>query len=117
MILVNLRFSDQLFEELRVEGHQESEIWQEPKALICTATSMLVQNFQESLLQLVDKSGFEIHNESGYSLARRKSSFQPDIRRENILDTVVKVSLIGLKRLESQYPEQIRVNLEETRGD
>ena len=113
MIRVKLAFSNGLFDELLVEGHQEHSIASKPASLICTATSTLVQNFQDSLIELVDRESFEFCNRSGYSLVKRKVSYQPDEKFGLILDTIVKANLIGLKRLEFKFSSHIRVSLKE----
>jgi uncharacterized protein YsxB (DUF464 family) len=108
-----MAFSNGLFDELLVEGHQEHSIASKPASLICTATSTLIQNFQDSLIELVDGENFEFYNRSGYSLVRRKAAYQPDEKFGLILDTIVKANLIGLKRLEFKFSSHIRVSLKE----
>ena len=110
---MKLAFSNGLFDELLVEGHQEHAIASKPASLVCTATSTLVQNFQDSLAQLLGLCYFEFCNESGYSLVKRKASYQPDEKFGLILDTIVKANLIGLKRLETEFGSHIQVSLEE----
>ena len=113
VIHVHLDFMNCQLMELRVEGHQQKRPTGESLALICNAISVIVQNFQEALLQLVSKTDFELQNRKGLCIVSRKSKHRLDNREEQTLDTIVKVSLIGFKRLEKQHPEYIRVHLKD----
>ena len=113
MIHVYLDFMNCQLMELRVEGHQQTRPKGECLALICNAISVIVQNFQEALLQLVSRTDFELQNRRGLCIVSRRSKHRLDNREEQTLDTIVKVSLIGFKRLEKQHPEHIRVHLKD----
>ena len=98
---------------LRVEGHQLYRSTGQSFGLICNSVSVTVQNFQEALVNLVSATDFKLHNVKGMSLVGRKNMSRMDEEKEKILDILVKVSLIGFKRLEKQYPEYINIHLVE----
>ena len=96
---------------LRVEGHQFSRNTGQTFGLTCNSVSVTVQNFQEAVVNLVSDTDFKLHNEKGMSSVERKNMSRLDEEKEKVLDILVKVSLIGFKRLEKQYPEHINIHL------
>ena len=98
---------------LRVEGHQQTQNADQDFGLVCNSTSVTVQTFQEALLKLVSNTEFELQNAKGLCLVRRKHENKLDREKEKILDILVKVILIGFKRLEQHHPEHVKVHLEE----
>lgn len=113
MILIRLEFLDQSLVLLRVEGHQQTKIINQDFGIVCNSASVTVQTFQESLLKLVSETEFELENAKGLCLVKRKHKNGLDREKEKILDILVKVTLIGFKRLEQHYPEHVKVHLVE----
>ena len=114
MIHIYLDFMNCQLVELRVEGHQQSKAPGESLALVCNAISVIVQSLQDALLQLVSRTDFELQNHKGLCVVTRKDNQRLEYREEQTLDTIVKVSLIGFKRLEKQHPEHIKVHLRDS---
>ena len=113
MIHIHFEFTNQSLDILQVEGHQLSRDAGQSFGVVCNSVSVTVQNFQEAVLKLVSDTEFEFRNNKGLCSVRRINIRRLDEEKENILDILVKVSLIGFKRLEKHYPEYISVNLTE----
>ena len=113
MINIHFEFTDQSLDILRVEGHQLSRDVGQSFGVVCNSVSVTVQNFQEAVLKLVSDSEFEFRNDKGLCSVTRRNVRRLEEEKENILDILVKVSLIGFKRLEKHHPEHVSVNLRE----
>lgn len=117
MIRVHIEFMDQKLKTFRVEGHQLSRATDQSFGLVCNSVSVTVQNLQEAIIRLVSDTEFDLCNEKGLCLIRRKNLHRLGKNKEEILDILVKVSLIGLKRIEKHHPDHLNIRLEENRGD
>ena len=111
MIEVHFEFENRSLRSLRVQGHQENHGDDRTFGLICNSVSVTVQNFQDSLVNLVSSDDFEFQNRKGLCWVRRVKSFRLSKEKENILEILVKVSLIGLKRLQKHHPEHLKIHL------
>ncbi|MEE2923680.1 MAG: ribosomal-processing cysteine protease Prp [bacterium] len=113
MINIHFEFTNQSLDVLRVEGHQLSHDAGQSFGVVCNSVSVTVQNFQEAVLKLVGNTEFEFRNDKGLCSVTRRNVHRLEDKKENILDILVKVSLIGFKRLEKHHPEHISVNIRE----
>ena len=113
MINIHFEFTNQSLDILRVEGHQLNRDAGESFGVVCNSVSVTAQNFQEAVLKLVSDTEFECRNDKGLCLVTRRNIRRLEVEKENILDILVKVSLIGFKRLEKHHPEHVSVNLRE----
>ena len=111
MIKIAIGFQENRFYELSVHGHASGG---SGKSLTCNSVSILTQNFEESLLQLVDRNAFRIENTSGKSEILRNGNYL-GAEQDLILDCLVKSYVIGIRRVQLSFPKEVVLDLRDTK--
>jgi len=109
MIRVRLTCLGGEFQKLNVSGHVAKNTGM---SLVCNSVSVLTQTFEESVIRLVDKEAFEVINESGRSELIRNSKGL-NAEHSHTLDSLLRSYIIGIQRIRSSFPEEIRFELME----
>lgn len=107
MINILIGFQSSRFTELTVCGHGSDP---SGVSLACNSVSILTQTFEESVLQLVNKEAFDVFNSSGKSKILRNGNII-GTEQNLILDCLVKSYVIGIRRVQLSFPDEIVLSL------